>query len=107
MKKWLHMLPLILVTACSHLTVSHQEGTGVSQTRDLTLHSFLFGFISGVGPGTTQDFCPGGKIRTLDLRMSGLDVVMAVGTLGLYVPQRAKVQCSLAPEHQATAHSLR
>lgn len=107
MKTWLLIVPLILLTACSHMTVTRQEDAHFQEPKEFTMHSFLLGFVPGAGPTSTQDFCPGGRIEALDLRMSGLDVVMTLATVGLYVPHKAKVQCGPSLERQATAEPRR
>jgi hypothetical protein len=90
------LLILLATSACNHLRVQRGESTPrpVASTHEYKLNSFLWGFVPGPRLQPESILCPGGRIESLDLRMSGTDVLLTAVTVGIFVPHRVTVGCS-------------
>ncbi len=86
-------LTLLFSTACSHLTIDRsREKASAGQVVTVQIHSFVFGFV----PGRRlyqQDICAKSQIETLEMKMDSRDVLIAIVTLGIYVPHRILAVC--------------
>lgn len=84
----------IFLAACSDLQVSRGPSATVKPAPDriIRIHSYIFGAISQEKI-YERDVCPGGRIETMQLRMSPGEVGLALVTLGIYFPQNVEISC--------------
>lgn len=84
---------LFSALACSHLTLHRGEGLITGDTQIVSDDYYLWGFGSGHGPFYEKDLCPNSRIETMDMKMTGSDVLISLVTLGIYVPNRLEITC--------------
>ena len=86
-------LSLLSATSCSLLTIDRSsEKASAGQVVTVQIDSFVFGFV----PGRRlyqQDICAKSQIETLEMKMDSADVLIAIATLGFYVPHRILAVC--------------
>jgi hypothetical protein len=85
---------LISFAGCSHLTLYRgDEHPSQGETQDVPADSYLWGFanVSKIPP--ESELCPKSRIETIDMKMTGQDVLITMITLGIYVPHRVEITC--------------
>jgi hypothetical protein len=84
----------LLLTSCANLTIQRNDApaSGGEQT-EVRLASFLFGFVPGKRFPPLSTICEKGRLESIDLGMTGNDVLLTLVTFGIYVPHRAVVTC--------------
>jgi hypothetical protein len=101
MRKFLLLSILVLVNACSTLNVQRLEGgTPRGPFSEKKLHQFVFGFVPTRRNISESELCNAGKVESMQMEMSGVDVLVAVVTAGIYVPQRLRYNCSITSPSQ-------
>src|SRR5438874_864564 len=96
MKTLAALIFLLLTTGCMSVGISRAERAAAgAKTEDFDVNSFLWGFLPAHLPPETQ-VCPQSRIETIHLGQNGSDVFITAITLGIFVPQRAEVSCSVA-----------
>ena len=95
MKKIILLLSSTLACACSHTTVTREESVTVKPNQEYGVNFFLWTTIPGARrlPPASK-MCPQGRLETLDFATTGVDALIAVVTLGIYIPQTVMVGCS-------------
>jgi Bor protein len=95
---------LICCCACQHLTIHRGSGepTAGGTSTMISADSYLWGVARGSSLPRESELCPKSRIETVDMKMTGKDVLWTLLTLGLYVPYRVVVTCSTPLEKQTS-----
>jgi len=94
MKSFIFVCCLILLISCVNsitLYKQHEEPQGVLQER--TVHSFLFGFVGIKNTMKVWRHCPDDGWQSITVLRTGMNILQAVLTVGLYTPSTIKFVC--------------
>ncbi len=81
------------LTGCVAMQVQREEELRpVASTATIAQHNLVFGFLPPRRINE-QDLCPNSQIETLKLQMRGVDVLLSLVTLGVYVTQQIEYSC--------------
>lgn len=78
------------------MTILSSVESQSNSKRSITVHSAFWGLLSSRVLDNNEDLCPEGRLLSLDLRMSPLDVIVTAMTAGIYVRQTVTIQCPAA-----------
>ena len=93
--KFIFAACFLLLTDCSHLTLSRAENsTRGGEEHVYILDSFLFGTLGFTKIPPEHEICKASRLEFIDFKMNTRDVLLSLATLGIYVPHRVTVTCS-------------
>jgi hypothetical protein len=88
------VLCALLLTSCANLAIHRNDAPAAGGERtEVRLASFLFGFVPGKKLPPVSTICGKNRLESIDLGMTGNDVLLTLVTFGIYVPHRAVVTC--------------
>ena len=95
MAKFATLLALTIVwMGCAHVTLIRGDGSPANGEKvTFTKHAFLWGFVPGPKLPEESAICPQSKIEAVDLKMEKTQVLIAIVTIGIYVPHRVEFTC--------------
>ena len=64
-----------------------------SGTHEVAVNEFVFGAFGG-GAFDVRDACGERGVQSIELRRAGVDYLLSLATLGMYVPHRVRVRCA-------------
>lgn len=81
-------------TACGHTQIERHQPLKASQNSTIyTLNYLGFGWVPLNRLGSEAFLCRSGKVEMVDLKMSGVDMLLTGLTAGIYARQTATVSC--------------
>jgi hypothetical protein len=92
-------LACVSLTACRTVTIVSEKGA-LAEERPRYEESLGFGFWGLLGDHQVdvEKVCPGGHAAKLQTQSTATDELLAVVTLGLYMPRTARVWCAAGQE---------
>lgn len=91
------VLSLFISTSCSTLSVQRAPAPTNPDRQSYRLPSYFLGFLPVKNAESHILHCPPDAVTLYEFEMTGVDVLISVLTVGLFVPQHMHVTCPAKP----------